>query len=85
MTAVFDTLLIWGIILLFSPFVLAVLYLNFILPFLREKKSIENEIDTNDGEDRIFWQNELKAFYSENFHILGRLVYIIFTNRERKG
>ena len=55
--------MIFIIILFFAPLFLASFYVNFYLPFDRQRKSIKLEIERGDIEEREYWKKELKKLY----------------------
>ena len=55
--------MIFIIILFLAPLFLGSFYVNFYLPFDRQKKSIKLEIDRADSEEKEYWEKELKKLY----------------------
>ncbi len=62
------------IILFFAPLFLASFYVNFYLPFDRQRKSIKLEIERGDSEEKEYWEKELKKLYISLLPFSGKFI-----------
>ncbi len=76
-------LFIAGIVILFFVLVFAIkFFLTMYLPFAEEREYIKEKIKSKSGEERLFWESELKNLYIGVIPLLGE--YIVRKRRRRK-
>lgn len=72
-----------GIVVLFFVIVFAIkFFLTMYLPFVEEREYIEEKIKSKSGEERQFWEAELKNLYIGIIPFIGD--YIVRKSRRRK-
>ena len=62
------------VILFLAPLFLASFYVNFYIPFERQRKSIRLEIERGDPEEREYWKKELKKLYISLLPFSGKFI-----------
>ncbi len=67
----FDIILFLSAIILF--FIIIVIWINNVVPFLEKREYIKMEIKRcEDGDKYIYWKKELKKLYLHSIPIIGR-------------
>ena len=70
----FDIILFLAVNILLI-FIVILIWINNIVPFLEKREYIKMEIKRSDNDDRYcYWKNELKKLYLHSIPIIGRFL-----------
>ncbi len=65
-----------GIVILVTIIVMLIMVfiINVWRPFLAQRRFLKMEIARNDGEERKYWESELKAFYISHIPVIRNIL-----------
>lgn len=70
-----QTLLILILAVSVASMIIAAFICNFCIPFLKQKKYLKMEIHRSDGEERKYWERQLKIFYASHIPLVRHFIY----------
>ena len=58
--------------------VVMIIYHCTLVPLLKKRRHIKTKIYYSDGEEYLFWKNELKQFYVQHLPFFGKIIVRFF-------
>ena len=70
-----EVILILLITIFVVLFVVAAFIVNFWLPFIKQRNYIKMEIRRSDGEEKKYYERQLKLFYASHVPLVRRFIF----------
>ena len=70
-----ETIIFAVIVIILTPLFIGSVYVEFYLPFIKQIRIIKLELNRSDGEEREYWQRELRRVYVRCIPFVGERLY----------